>query len=193
MQDASKIIKEWVDEFSSEMFSWAFYKTSHKETAEDLVQETFIIAFQSFDTFQNKSKPKTWLFSILKNKIIDYHRKNYKSSIISTDKISEQQSTFLLSYMFTEDGEWRKERQVSSLDEDSELLDDPAFNRVLTGCIEKLPLAWNSAIQLKYLEEKEATVICQELQVSTSNYWQIIHRAKLQLRECIEQHWFKKL
>ncbi|MGN6645362.1 MAG: sigma-70 family RNA polymerase sigma factor [Cytophaga sp.] len=193
MDNASKIIKEWVDEFSSDMFSWAFYKTSNKETAKDLVQETFIAAFESFKSFENRSKPKTWLFSILKNKIIDHHRKLYKNNIVSSDKIYEEHSTILFSYLFNEEGEWREKNSVSSLEENSiELLDDFEFNEVLSKCFQKLPVTWNSAIQLKYLEDKDAKDICQELDVSTSNYWQIIHRAKLQLRACLEEDWFKK-
>lgn len=193
MQEASTVIKIWVDEYSSDMLSWAFYKTSNKEAAEDLVQETFISAFQAFHTFENKSKPKTWLFSILKNKVIDFHRKNYKSTVVSADKISEEQSTFLFSYLFDGGGEWKKERQPKNRTEEAgELLDNPEFNQVLITCIQKLPPLWHSAIQLKYLEEKDAGTICQELGVSTTNYWQIIHRAKLQLRECLEEHWFKK-
>ena len=41
----------------------------------------------------------------------------------------------------------------------------------------------------KYLAEKDAKEICQELGVSTTNFWQIIHRAKLQLRACVNKNW----
>ncbi len=192
MQNASQAIKEWVELYTADMISWALYKTSHKETAEDLVQETFIAAFQSFHLFENKSKPKTWLFSILKNKIVDYHRKCYKDAVLPANKISEEQSTFLFSYLFTPDGDWKKEQRPNEWVNDSdELLDDPEFNKILDVCLKKLPLGWNAAIQLKYIDEKDAVSICQELGVTTSNYWQIIHRAKLQLRTCLESHWFK--
>lgn len=58
--------------------------------------------------------------------------------------------------------------------------------------MQKLPLAWSSTLQLKYLNEKVGKEICQDLGISTSNYSQILHRAKLQLRHCLEHHWFKK-
>jgi len=58
--------------------------------------------------------------------------------------------------------------------------------------MENLPLQWNAAVQLKYLEQKDGQEICQDLQISPSNFWQLIHRAKLQLRKCLELHWFKK-
>lgn len=60
----------WVNSFTDDLMSWAHHKTSSKETAEDLVQETFLSAFNSFDNFKNNSSPKTWLLSILNHKIV---------------------------------------------------------------------------------------------------------------------------
>jgi DNA-directed RNA polymerase specialized sigma24 family protein len=59
-------------------------------------------------------------------------------------------------------------------------------------CMENLPALWFSAVQLKYLEGKKGELICQELQIAPTNFWQILHRAKLQLRKCLENNWFKK-
>lgn len=193
MQNASQVIKEWVDLYTAEMISWAYHKTSHQETAEDLVQETFIAAFQSFHTFENKSKPKTWLFSILKNKIIDHYRKCYKDIVIPSNKVHEEQSANLFGFLFDSDGQWKTNQgNVNWTENSDELLDDPQFNVVLAGCMNRLPLTWNSALQLKYMEEKEQKSICKELGISATNYWQIVHRAKLQLKACLETYWFKK-
>jgi RNA polymerase sigma-70 factor (ECF subfamily) len=52
------------------------------------------------------------------------------------------------------------------------------------------PKKWNLCVKLKYLSGKRGEEICQELEISTSNYWQIIHRAKLQLRDCVGSNWF---
>jgi len=192
MKNASEIIKEWVELYTSEMLSWAYYRTSQQETAEDLVQETFIVAFQSYHTFENKSSPKTWLFSILKNKIIDHHRKCYRDAVIPANKLNEEHSSSLFDFLFDADGQWKKNQLSTNWFNDSEeLLDNPEFNLVLSDCLNRLPLSWNSAIQLKYLEEKEQKTICQELGISATNYWQIIHRAKMQLRACLENYWFK--
>ncbi|PIY34118.1 MAG: RNA polymerase subunit sigma, partial [Bacteroidetes bacterium CG_4_10_14_3_um_filter_42_6] len=58
-------------------------------------------------------------------------------------------------------------------------------------CLDALPDRWSLSIKLKYLMEKESEEICQELGVSPTNFWQIMHRAKLQLRDCVENKWFK--
>ena len=65
-------IESWVYQYSNALFSWAISKTKDKQLAEDLVQDTFIAALKSFETFENRSQPKTWLISILNNKIIDH-------------------------------------------------------------------------------------------------------------------------
>src|SRR6187549_3469283 len=75
---------KWVDLYTDYLFSYAFFKTGNREEAEDLVQETFLSAFKSLSGFKGNSTEKTWLTSILKNKIIDYYRK--KKSGLSLDE-----------------------------------------------------------------------------------------------------------
>ena len=65
-------IDEWVNEYSENLFNCAFHKNGYKELSEDLVQDTFVAAYQKLDTFKGNSQVKTWLFSILKNKIADH-------------------------------------------------------------------------------------------------------------------------
>jgi len=188
----SSIIKSWVELYSDSMFSWAFYKTSNKETAEDLVQETFLAALQSFEKFERKSNPKTWLFAILNNKITDHYRSQVKYPTVSEQQQNEKGSYSLFERLFDSDRQWRKEERPKSWWVESEnILDDPDFNKVLQSCMEALPAAWFATVQLKYLEEKKGELICQELQITPSNFWQILHRAKLQLRKCLEVNWFK--
>lgn len=45
-------IKSWVELYSDQLYTWAYFKTSDKETAEDLVQETFLAAVRSFQKFE---------------------------------------------------------------------------------------------------------------------------------------------
>lgn len=75
---------------------------------------------------------------------------------------------------------------------DGELLDNYDFIGVFRKCIDDLPEKWSSTIQLKYIENKNGKEICNTLEISESNYWQIIHRAKLLLKTCLEKFWFTK-
>lgn len=178
-------IKYWVELYSDQLYTWAYYKTSDKETAEDLVQETFLAAVHSFQKFERKSEPKTWLVSILKNKIADHYRiayRNNASNIVS------------LSQFFDNNEDWIAEQrpQQWKVEDEQHLLDNIDFNRTLSHCLEELPVHWKASILLKFIEEKDTNEICQELEITPTNYWQIMHRAKLQLRKCLELNWFKK-
>ncbi len=184
-------LKEWVNSYSDAMLSWAVYKTSDQKASEDLVQETFIAAFNSFDSFNQKSQPKTWLFSILNNKVTDYHRKNFRQQTYTESALRKEDKSSGITTLFDSYGKWTKEREPQTWDYESEnLLDNEEFRTVFQGCLEKLPGNWFSAVQLKYLEEKDGRIICQELGITPSNFWQILHRAKLRLRECMETNWF---
>ena len=182
------VFENWVNQFSDALYSWALYKTSSKETAEDLVQDTFVSAFHKIDNFKGQSQPKTWLFSILNNKIIDFYRKNAKIKKHEF-KLSEKAGFQLSDNLFNETNGW-KTREIDPIwDQEEELLDNPEFNGVMAACIDNLPEKWKTAITSKYLTDKKAKEICQDLGITVSNYWQIVHRAKLLLKECLETNW----
>lgn len=184
-ENRQQILKNWVKEYTDTLYSWAFHKTSSNETAEDLVQETFLSAFTSFHKFQNKSNPKTWLFSILNHKIIDFYRKKSSSLL----QLNEQKADKIASDFYDEN-DMRLPSDAHSLwDSDNHLLDNPDFLATLKNCMDSLPEKWGLAITQKYLLEKKAEEICQELELTSSNYWQVIHRAKLLLKKCIEKNW----
>jgi RNA polymerase sigma-70 factor (TIGR02943 family) len=189
-ENAKITLENWINQFSDELFSWALYKTSSKETAEDLVQETFLAAFHKINTFQEKSKPKTWLFSILNNKVIDYYRSNNHNSK-QTLNISEKSGYELSDGMFDENGNWESNDINAIWDEEQELLDNSEFNNIMQECMEDLPQKWNIAVTSKYLTDKNTEEICEELEITVTNYWQIIHRSKLILKKCLEIKWEK--
>lgn len=174
----------WVKIYTKDLFSYTLSKVQQKEVAEDLVQDTFISAYQSYDKFQGKSNEKTWLFSILKRKIADFYRIKYKKGNFVSSRITDQ--------FFDENGRWKPEFEPHDWGREKELLDDPEFAKAFKNCLDHLPDRWSSAVKLKYLEEHDADGICNELEISKPNFWQIIHRAKLQLRNCLELKWFKK-
>ncbi len=166
------------------MLSWTAYKISNTEDVKDVVQDTFFSVAKNISKFNEKSNPKTWIFSILNNKIADFYRKQYKNA-----KSANFDS---LSFFFNENGEWKKDKSPKEweIDDEQNLLDNLEFIEILNYCIENLPDKFNSVIKLKYYTEKNTQEICQEIGINTTNMWQIMHRAKLKLRHCLESNWF---
>lgn len=184
--EQNTILKNWVTDYADDLFRRALYLTSHRETAEDLVQETFLAAAQQLEHFGGKSSPRTWLYAILKNKVADHFRERYRKmpdAPLGTDAEND---------FFTPEGAWRPEAMPAEWDDSpANLLDNPNFGLVLEGCLGHLPRTWHDVVVLKFLEARKGIEICQELGITTTNFWQILHRAKLQLRLCLEQHWFQ--
>ncbi len=178
-------LSQWVETYTSELYSWASHKVSDSELARDLVQDTFLAAAEKIESFKGDSSPKTWLFSILNHKIIDYYRRK------TNQPVSIDNQSF--SVYFDEEGNWRSDKKPKDWQEDEKnLLDDNDFKEILQKCLDALPENWSICVRLKYLSEKSGEEICQEMDIAPTNLWQIIHRAKIQLRECVENNWFKK-
>ena len=178
--------EKWVSEYGDYLYGYAMSKLFSKDLAEELLQETFLSAFQSKDNFKGKSNEKTWLVSILKRKIFDYYRKKSKSKEV----LPNYESPFIEdSFMH---GRWKQENAPLAWDiGDADLLQNEDFVGILKKCITYLPDKWKAVFTLKHLEEASNNEICEELEVSESNIWTILHRSRLKLRECIEKLWFK--
>lgn len=180
-------LSQWVMLYTKDLYFWALNRTSNHTLAEDLVQETFLAAAENIDSFKSNSQPKTWLFGILKNKIADHYRKMMTQQTVTFSSL-EGRSAF-----FQTDGQWQiPDRPQHWQDAEEHLTNIPTFNKIWDYCIEELPPMMNSCIRLKLLDDKKGEEICQDLGLSATNYWQIIHRAKLKLRKCLEVYWFKK-
>lgn len=180
----NEALKNWIEQYSETLLRRAIYLLSDKTEAEDVVQETFISAFSSYDSFEGKSSALTWLMTILNRKVSDFYRKKYKS-----------EPSIKLDHFFDETGSWKNDSVLNDWGistSESELLDNLDFNKSFEDCIEDLPSRWKIPLKLYYLEEKKAPEVSQELEISTTNLWKILQRSRMQLRECLEMNWFSK-
>ncbi|MFT5479096.1 MAG: RNA polymerase sigma factor (sigma-70 family) [Bacteroidia bacterium] len=176
--NAQSVITEWVNVHSDALYAYGIKRISDDGIVKDLVQDTFLAAYQNFSRFEHRSKPKTWLTSILKNKIMDHFRQVYRRKETSIEGDYQ---------MFNNDGSWKTENIPTPWVEEN-LLDNPNFITVFDSCIESLPERWESSIRIKYLGEDNNV---EELGISKANYWKMLERARTQLRNCIEVNWFK--
>jgi len=176
----------WIQEHGDYLYNYAISRTHSTEVSEDLVQDTFLSALRAQDSFKGKSSEKTWLIAILKRKIIDYYRKNSKNI---EDNLIDKGKPFKNSGFFS--GHWLDKNAPQEWHIDDNIENQELIN-IIQYCITLLPMKWASCFNLKNLEEIPNQEICKELGISESNLWVILHRARLQLRECLEINWFKK-
>ncbi len=60
---------------------------------------------------------------------------------------------------------------------------------IIEKCIELLPPNLASVFTMKMIDEAPSDDICKELDITPSNLWVILHRARLKLRNCLETNW----
>lgn len=175
---------KWIDNYADYLFNYAVVRVNDSDLAKDLVQETFFAGLKSAKTFQGRASERTWLISILKRKVIDHYR-----------KINSKKGQAEVRMNFYDDGEsegsWIEERVPQSWDNASEkAIENEELKVQLDICIDNLPEKYALVFRMKTIQEFETEEICKELGITSSNLWVIIHRARTQLRKCMEDNWF---
>lgn len=189
LQESTHTLKPetWVKLYSDTLFHFTYARVGDKETAKDLVQETFLAALRNLDNYKGEISEKNWLFTIIKNKIIDHYRKRSTIILSELEDLFQQSESF-----FDENDQWKKNSAPKEWNVGYSMpVESDEFNEILNKCIERLNELSRIVFSMKYLDEKESDEICKELSITSSNYWVIIHRAKLQLRSCLEKNWIK--
>ena len=180
------LFENLIETYAEKLLNRAYYLLSNKEDAEDVVQEVFLAVYDKKDSFRGISTVEAWLTGILYHKVSDIYKDRYKKPMVHLN----------FDHDFNPDGEWKRTDVANVWEESSEsleaLLDNTDFRQSFYGCLDKLPPRWKIAVKLCYLHSRKADEICKELNISTTNYWKLLQRSRLQLRECLDIHWFYK-
>ena len=175
----------WIDAYADYLFNYTITRVNNADIAKDLVQDTFLAGLKSAKNFKGEASERTWLVSILKRKIIDYYR-----------KINSKKGKAEVRMNFYQDGEnegnWIEDRVPQSWENASEKnIENEELKNQIESCIDKLPQKYGMVFRLKTIENFGTEEICKELGITSSNLWVMIHRARTQLRKCMEDNWFK--
>ncbi len=176
------IINDWIKKYSELFFNYTYKRVKDTDMVKDILQETFIAAWKNMSSFQKKADEKTWLFAILKNKMIDHYRLQAK---LAKDSLNND-------HYFDEVEHWTESAGPSKWQNADKAFNNKEFYMVLDGCKSKLSSLQQVVFSMKYIDEHETNFICKVLRITASNYWIIIHRSKLNLRNCLEKNWFGK-
>jgi RNA polymerase sigma-70 factor, ECF subfamily len=79
----NRMIADWFHLYSDRIYTFLVYRMGTPDV-EDLVQEVFIRALNSMDSFKRNANPKTWLYSIARNLAIDELRKKHRQKLSIT-------------------------------------------------------------------------------------------------------------
>jgi len=175
--------RQWVGRYADYLYSYAVSRLDDEEQARDLVQETFLAALEKLADFRGASSERTWLTAILKYKIIEVYRKrNSGVLMVRVDQGPE------LEFFEADNGHWKEEfaPRPFGIEAADEML-RKELAAILQRCIQRLPALWRSIFSLKHFDDEATETICRDLKITPANFWVIIHRAKLNLRACLQK------
>lgn len=178
---------DWLTEHGDYLYRYALARLRDPHLAEEAVQETMLAALAG-SGYAGRSTPRTWLTGILKHKIIDQFRRQQREvPLVAEDEVAEEGPG--MEEFFHEDGHWAELPQPWG--EPASVLQQDQFLRVLQDCLERLPQRLARMFLLRELEEWDNEAICKELDISPTNAWVMLYRARMGLRKCIEIHWLE--
>jgi RNA polymerase sigma-70 factor (ECF subfamily) len=158
------------------------------DLAEDVVQDTIVAALQGAQGFSGRSSLKTWLTGILKHKIIDAIRRKTREPAVT--QLDEETHLEDMDALFDETGHW--ENPPADWGDPEAALSRMQFMDIMQLCLEKLPPNTARVFIMREVMELESTEICKELTITSTNLWVILYRARMALRQCLEQNWFAR-
>ena len=176
--DASK----WVDRYSDYLYNYTIVRVNDHEVAQDLISETFLAGLKSAKNFKGEASERTWLISILKRKVIDHYRKinsNKGKAEVRMQYNSEDS-----------DGDWIAERVSDPFDKTAEdTIENDELADAIHECLDLLPEKQAAIFKMKTIDNFDTEAICNVYNITPSNLWVIIHRARTSLTGCLKNNW----
>jgi len=174
--------KKWVSRYSDYLFNYTIVRVNDSDVAKDLISETFLAALKAMKNFKGEASERTWLIAILKRKIIDHYRKinskKGKAEVHINYKNDDQ------------DGDWLEERVADPFDKTAEDdIENEELGIAIQNCLGTLNERHAEIFKMKTIDNFETEVICNEYNITPSNLWVIILRARTAMAECLEKNW----
>ncbi|MDA8377667.1 MAG: sigma-70 family RNA polymerase sigma factor [Planctomycetia bacterium] len=171
----------WVSAYGDLLFRYAQLRVRDVQTAEELVQETFLAALQGLNNFSRQSNFGTWLVGILKHKLIDHLRRQARETPLDLEPDTA------IDAMFNPIEHWRQSALPRSWRQSPEMMaQQTEAQQALKLCIESLPERYRQAFIMRVMDESDTADICKNLGLTPNNLYMVLHRARLRLRACLE-------
>lgn len=177
--------QDWLRKYGDRLYRYAYYRIHDSSAAEDLVQETLIAALKGRQNFAGRSSESTWLVGILKNKIVDYLRKAMRER---TFEYTEELQDDIEREYFDSAGHWKAAPSIWQQPETA--MEQSEFWDIFNDCVDAIPDKQAEIFKLCEIDGLSAKQVSKVLQITPTNIWVALHRARLKLRDCMHKRWF---
>ncbi len=179
---------KFLESIRRDMLRFARMQLQDQEQAEDAVQEALAAALQGKDGFESRASVRTWVLSILKNKIVDELRRRIRERAVIVENNADNDDD--LDGYFNERAHWDADAKPSPWASPYQSIENKRFWEVFEACLYRLPEVTARIFTMREVLGLETEEICQTLAMTTNNCWVQMHRARLALRACLEHGWF---
>lgn len=188
----AETILPYLEARRADLLRFATMQLGDPSLAEDAVQEAMLAALRNHASFQQRAQLKTWVYGILKRKIVDQIRLRGRELCLSelSDDDEENQHEELMTQLFNNMGFWRMQSRPSPWVDPEDSLNQQQFWRIFDACLHHLPSRSARVFMMREMLELETGEICNTLNISENNCAVILHRARLGLRHCLSHTWF---
>ncbi len=178
------------------LLKYATLQLRNATWAQDVVSDVVLAALEKPQAFSGKSSVKTWLVGILKFKIIDQFRHSKREMTVGEggDCSDGDDASFEQLEKLTFDESGHNTEPVAMWASPSvsphASLQEKQFFAVLEACAQDLPVVQGRVFMMREWLELSTDEICKELDITTSNLWVLLHRARARLQICLNTRWF---
>ena len=176
----AKAFSELLRRYEGKIFRLALHITQNREDAEDVLQETFLKAYEHLDQFQGQSKFYTWIVRIAVNQALMKLRKRKSDRSVSLDDTIDT-------------GEDTVAREIAGWDENPEQqYSREELSRILGGAVEELAPIYRAVFVLRDIDELSTEETADALGLSVPAVKSRLLRARLQLRDKLTRFFKRK-
>lgn len=179
-QGDNRAFAELVRRYEAKIFRLAQHITQNREDAEDVLQETFLRAYEHLDQFQGNSKFYTWIVRIAVNQALMKLRRRRTDKSVSLDESIDT-------------GEDTVTREIAAWDEDPEQrFSREELGEILDSAIQTLAPTYRSVFLLRDVDDLSTEETAEALGLSVPAVKSRLLRARLQLREKLTRYFKRK-
>lgn len=176
---------EFLTALRRDMLRFADMQLRNQAQAEDAVQEALTGALSGREKFASRSSLRTWVLSILKNKIIDVLRGRVRENATVNPENDENLENY-----FNDRQHWAEDTRPSEWETPQQAMENKQFWEVFEACLYRMPEASGRIFTMREVLGFDTEEICQTLGITANNCFVQLHRARLALRACLGANWF---
>ncbi|WP_217807138.1 sigma-70 family RNA polymerase sigma factor [Andreprevotia lacus] len=178
---------DYLNKLRRDLLRFAQLQLRDTAAAEDAVQEALAAAWAGEQTFAGQSQHKTWVFGILRHKLIDTLRRKQRTINLSALGDEVEGEEILDSLLFDESGHWAQHSKPQPWPKPETALQQKQFWRLFEACLDNLPEQTGRVFMMREFLGLETGDICDELTVSANHCSVLLYRARLKLRTCLSE------